>query len=131
MNLKVHHVGYAVKDIAQSLDMFLRIGYSLEGQPVKDIKRKVDIAFVQNNNYLVELISPLSDESPIKNYLDKMGNTPYHLCYETNDIEAAIGELRKQRYMVVEKPSEAIAINKQNVAFLYHPKYGLLELLEV
>lgn len=131
MNLKVHHIGYAVKDIAQSLDMFLKIGYCIVDHSVKDMKRKVEIAFVRNNNYLVELISPISDESPIKNYLDKMGNTPYHLCYETNDIEATIGELRKQRYMVVEKPSEAIALNKQNVAFLYHPKYGLLELLEV
>ena len=62
--------------------------------------------------------------------LDKIGNTPYHFCYETKDIENTITELKKQRYMVVEKPSEAIALHNQFVAFLYHPKYGLLELLE-
>lgn len=129
--LKVHHIGYAVKDIQQSLKMFQNIGYNIESEPSKDFKRKVEIAFVQNNNYLVELISPITNESPIRIYLDKIGNTPYHICYETNDIETTINELRQQRYKVIEKPSEAIALNNQSVAFLYHPKYGLLELLEV
>ena len=129
--IKVHHIGYAVKNISKSLEMFVNLGYEIKKSTVKDEKRKVEIAFVQNNNYLVELISPLDDESPIKNYLDKIGNTPYHICYETNEIEEAIIDLRKQRYFVIEKPSEAVALNNQRVAFLYHPNYGLLELLEI
>lgn len=129
--IKVHHIGYAVKNISKSLEMFSNLGYEVIKATVEDEKRKVEIAFVQNNNYLVELISPLNDKSPIKNYLDKIGNTPYHICYETNEIEAAISDLRKQRYFVIEKPSEAVALNNQRVAFLYHPNYGLLELLEI
>ena len=129
--LKVHHIGYAVSNLKQSLEMFLKIGYSLESGPIEDEIRNVEIAFVQNNGYLVELISPLNENSPILNYLDKIGNTPYHLCYETENIEQVIIDLCKQRYLIVEKPLEAIAINDQRVAFLYHPKYGLLELLEI
>ena len=129
--IKVHHIGYAVNDIRQSLEIFQKIGYTIKSGPVKDNNRNVEIAFVQNNNYLVELISPLNEGSPITTYLNKIGNTPYHICYETDDIENTILELKKQRYRVVEKPSEAIAINNQRVAFLYQPKYGLLELLEV
>ncbi len=129
--LKVHHIGYAVADLKQSLDMFEKLGYQKTSEPINDEKRNVEIVFVQNNGYLVELISPLNDSSPIRNYLNKIGNTPYHLCYETNNIDQAIDELKKQRYLLVEKPSEAIAIDDQRVAFLYHPKYGLLELLEI
>ena len=129
--LKVHHIGYAVSNLEKSLEMFKKIGYTVKSGPVNDEKRNVEIAFVENNDYLVELISPLNEESPIRNYLDKIGNTPYHLCYETENIDDAIEELRKQRYLMIEKPSEAIAINNQRVAFLYHPRYGLLELLEV
>lgn len=128
--LKVHHIGYAVKYLKQSLEMFLKIGYKIETEPIKDEKRKVEIAFVSNNGYLVELISPLDKESPIQNYLSKIGNTPYHLCYETEDIEAAVIELRKQRYLLIEAPNEAVAIEDRRVAFMYNPKYGLLELLE-
>jgi len=129
--IKVHHIGYAVKSISKSLEMFVNLGYDIQKPREIDEKRKVEIAFVQNNNYLLELISPLNNESPIINYLDKIGNTPYHICYETNDIEGAIATLRKQRYLIVEKPSEAVALNNQRVAFLYHPNYGLLELLEI
>ena len=129
--LKVHHIGYAVANLAQSMEMFERLGYTLVSGPVNDEKRNVAIAFMQNNGYLVELISPLNDKSPIRNYLDKIGNTPYHLCYETKDMDETISFLRNQRFMLVEKPSGAIAMDEKRVAFLYHPKYGLLELLEV
>ena len=129
--LKVHHIGYAVANLQQSMGAFQNLGYTIVSGPVRDEKRNVEIAFVDNNGYLVELISPLNEQSPIRNYLDKIGNTPYHLCYETNDIEGAIETLRKQRFMIVEKPSEAVAINDQRVAFLYHPRIGLLELLEI
>lgn len=129
--LKVHHIGYAVNNLQQSLEMFQKLGYVIKSGPEKDFKRNVEIAFLQNNNYLVELISPLNEISPIKNYLNKIGNTPYHICYETHDIDETILELKKQKYRVIEKPSKAIAINNQRVAFLYQPKYGLLELLEV
>ena len=128
--MKIHHIGYAVKNISKSMEMFVKLGYEIQKEAIKDEKRKVEIVFVCNNNYIIELISPLSDDSPIKNYLNKIGNTPYHICYETNNIEATIVDLQKQRYFVIEKSIEAVAINNQRVAFLYHPNYGLLELLE-
>ena len=111
--------------------MFQNIGYTLISGPVTDDKRNVEIAFVQNNGYLIELISPLNENSPITNYLTKIGNTPYHFCYEVKNIDESIATLRALRFMVVEKPSEAIAIDNQKVAFLYSPNYGLLELLEI
>jgi methylmalonyl-CoA/ethylmalonyl-CoA epimerase len=129
--MKVHHLGYAVKNLSQSLEYFSLLDFIVVSGPVCDEKRDVEIAFIKNGDYLIELISPLNDKSPITNYLDKIGNTPYHLCYETDNIDKTIAELRQQRYLIVERPSEAIAINKQRVAFLYHPSYGLLELIEV
>lgn len=129
--MKVHHIGYAVSNIQNGIEMFLKIGYIIESGPVKDTKRNVEIAFMQNNNYRVELIAPLNNASPIKNYLNKVGNTPYHICYETENIETTINELKKQKYKVIEMPSEAIALKNKRIAFLYHPRYGLLELFEV
>jgi methylmalonyl-CoA/ethylmalonyl-CoA epimerase len=128
--MKVHHIGYAVKNLQQALDMFQMLDYDIVAPPVKDEKRKVEIAFVKNNGYLVELISPLNAESPIQNYLGKIGNTPYHLCYEVDKIDETIAELRSKRFLIVESPSEAVAMNDRKVAFMFNPKYGLLELLE-
>lgn len=128
--MKFHHIGYAVANLAESLNIFLSLGYSIVSGSEKDQLRKVEIAFVKNEGVLVELISPLDSESPITNLLNKVGNSAYHICYEVDDIDVKILELRKMRFILIEKPSQAIAINNQRVAFLYHPKYGLLELLE-
>lgn len=128
--MKFHHIGYAVSNLAESLDIFLNLGYSKVSNTEKDEVRKVEIAFVENQGVLVELISPLDSDSPITNVLKKVGNSAYHICYEVDDIDIKIAELRKIRFIVIEKPSKAIAINDQRVAFLYNPKYGLLELLE-
>ena len=38
MNLKVHHIGYTVKDIQQSIEMFQKIGYNIEKESIKDLK---------------------------------------------------------------------------------------------
>lgn len=129
--MKIHHIGYAVSNIQQSIEQFQKLGFRVEKQIVKDEKRKVEIAFMSSGNYLVELLCPLSEDSPVTNYLNKVGNTPYHFCYETDNIDNAIASLRKERYILVEKPSKATAIDGQRVAFLYNPKYGLLELLEI
>ena len=128
--MKVHHIGYAVSNISESLDVFLKLDYEIVQHAVKDEKRHVEIAFVRNDQFLVELISPLDSKSPIINYLNKIGNTPYHICYEVEDIDEKLNDLKKSKFRVVEKPSKAIAINNQRVAFMYNPKYGLLELLE-
>jgi methylmalonyl-CoA/ethylmalonyl-CoA epimerase len=38
-----------------------------------------------------------------------MGITPYHICYEVDNIEQSIVELRNQSFMIILKPVEAIA----------------------
>ena len=128
--MNVHHIGYAVSNLNESLEIFLGLGYEIVKNAVKDEKRNVEISFVRNDHLLVELISPLDSRSPISNYLNKIGNTPYHICYEVDDIDEKLSDLRKSKFRIVEKPSKAIAINNRRVAFMYHPKYGLLELLE-
>ena len=128
--MKFHHIGYAISSLAESLDIFLSLGYKKVSKTERDELRKVEILFVENDGVLVELISPLSSDSPISNVLKRVGNSAYHICYEVDNINSKIAELRKMRFIVVEKPTQAIAINNRRVAFLYNPKYGLLELLE-
>jgi methylmalonyl-CoA/ethylmalonyl-CoA epimerase len=128
--MEIHHIGYVVKDLNKSLELFKKLGFEIDKELIRDEKRSVDILFLKNGYFLVEIISPINSKSPIINYLNKMGNTPYHFCYETNDLEKTIKELRKNKFIIVESPSDAIAINNQKVAFLYNPHYGLIEILE-
>jgi methylmalonyl-CoA/ethylmalonyl-CoA epimerase len=128
--MRVHHVGVAVASIDEVLDDYVALGYTL-GSRVLDEGRKVDIAFVRNGDYVVELVAPASSGSPVDGLLKKVGPSPYHLCYVVEDIAAAVRELRSAGYVKVTAPSPAPAIGYAAVAFLHHRRVGLVELVEL
>ena len=79
---------------------------------------------------LLELLEPVDNESPINKTLEKSGVTPYHFCYEVDDIDEAVSNLRKERFIVVSKPVPAVALCGSRVSFLYNKQVGLIELVE-
>jgi methylmalonyl-CoA/ethylmalonyl-CoA epimerase len=127
--MKVHHIGYAVKDIESSLPIFKQLGFTLQSKCVDD-HRNIEIAFINNGSYLIELIAPLSEGSPVDNILQKNGPTPYHLCYEVPNLEEAIRSLKHNGWFVIKKRESAIAIENKPVVFLHKAEIGIIELVE-
>ena len=78
----------------------------------------------------LELLAPVNENSPVNNILEKNGVSPYHTCYVVKDIQEAISELRKQKYVMISKPAEAVAFKGSKVAFLFNKNVGLIELVE-
>ncbi|AKA70302.1 VOC family protein [Clostridium scatologenes] len=107
------------------------LGYSLEGKVIKDIKRNVYIQFLILNGYRLELVAPSTEQAPINGILKKSGEGPYHICYETSSIDNAISELVKEKYVLIENKSGAVAFDNKNIAFLFKKGIGLIELLEM
>lgn len=66
---------------------------------------------------------------PIDNILKKNGTCLYHLCYETPDLDKAVGTLRKQGYLPVSVRKRSL-IGGRDVIFLYHPDSVMIELVE-
>ena len=128
--MRVHHVGYAVKDIEKSMAAFERLGYEC-GKVVEDDIRQVKIVFLQNGSERVELVAPNGDADPVAGVLKKNGAMPYHICYEVDDLEDAIADLKAQRgWMLTKAPEVAPAIGGKRVAFMYQKDVGILELVE-
>lgn len=92
--MKVHHIGYLIKNIDKSIEEFRRLGFDLMGEVKEDLERKIKIAFIKNCNYQVELIQPIDTESSYWALLKKYKNVAYHICYQVKDIEDAILELK-------------------------------------
>jgi methylmalonyl-CoA/ethylmalonyl-CoA epimerase len=130
-SLRIHHIGYAVRNIDAALGSFLSIGYQTIGPRVADTGRNVSIQFVRTGDYTVELIAPLNGNSPVNNFLKKNGPAPYHICYEVSDIDKAVTELKSQGFIVIENISPAPAIENLSVAFLFKKELGLIELVEI
>ena len=102
--LRFHHIGIAVFSLEETASMYEKAGYK-RSCFVFDPEQNVNICWLTKDNApLLELLAPVDVLSPVNNMLEKNGVSPYHCCYEVDDIEQAIVELRKQRFIVVKKP---------------------------
>ncbi len=128
--MKIDHVGYAVKDIATAKKAFEKLGFKATSETHLDEGRQINLLFMENEGYVIELISPASPSAPVANLLAKVGNTPYHLCYEVESLDDEMKRLLADGYMTLQAPLAAPAMGGRRVTFLVHRDIGILELVE-
>lgn len=144
-SMRMHHVGYYVKDIDKSRKKYEQLGFSVSkrvgNQEVQsDYGRNIKILFMENrvDSVMIELVELLdeSKKSPLDfirkgnagNYSDTI---PYHICYEVEDIDRAVEELRKQHFVVINPKEETTdVLFHKNVTFLFNKAAGIIELIE-
>ena len=113
------HLGIAVKTIDQSLGL----------RKIADPVQKVFVAFTQIHGVPVELVEPMDESSPVSGFLKK-GEGVYNLCYRVPDLNFACEEARRHGLLPFSTPVEAAAFSDKKIAWLFHPIYGIFELLE-
>lgn len=133
MALRFHHVGYAVASIPDYVDEFLAplVDPVEVGPTIEDPLQGVRVAFVTvTGGVVIELIEPMSDSSPVSKYLGDRRGGLYHVCYETDALEATIETFRSKRCMLFSGPSPAAAFDGRRIAFLFTPQRDIIELVE-
>lgn len=129
--MRIDHIGYAVQNMEAALTSFLSLGYRECGEEIDDCGRGVKIRFLCDPcGARVELIAPLGENSPVSAWLKKNGNSPYHICYRSENPAADLDSLKKKGFMVVQPPLPAPAMDDREVCFLYNKNTGLIELVE-
>ena len=128
--MKVHHVGFLVKNLEKSERQSMDLGYKIEFVKRFDPIRNVNIEFLLNDNYRIELIEPVNKTSELFSSIKKYKNQPYHICYITDDINKTIDELLDKHFIVIKTPETAPCIENKKVAFLSGVGIELIELLE-
>jgi len=130
-NFRFHHIGYTVNDIETTAAYYTKAGWQISETEI-DAIQNTRIAFLSKENMpLIELIAPVDASSPVVKTLEKVGVSPYHICYEVDDIQASIAELRKQRYVLLFNPVEAVALGNCKICYLYNKNVGLVEIVEI
>ena len=128
--LAFHHIGIACRDIARSQAFYTSMGYRASSV-VDDPTQHVRVCFLDKDDApRIELLEPLDDQSPVTRTLATAGVSPYHICYQVDDMESAINALRSQRFLLVSGPVSACAMDNRRVAFLFQKHTGLIELVE-
>ena len=130
-DFKFSHIGIAVKSIKTAAQYYLDAGYRVS-DTVYDPLQDVSVAFLDKSGMpRIELVEPgLSVHCAVSKIIEKSGVSPYHICYETENIENAINELKKKKYLLLARPVNAVALNDRKICFLYNKEVGLIELTE-
>ena len=134
LNFKLLHVGVAVPSLETATESLASLfGYKVLSGPFDDPIQKVAVNFLTTSDQdaaEIELIAPLTEDSPIRAMLAKGGGGAYHLCFETNDIEAALNHSRKNGCIIVSGPVPAVAFQNRRIAWIYTSSRQLFELVE-
>lgn len=93
--------------------------------------RMINIQFMVNQEYRIELIEPINSQSPFWELLKKYKNVPYHFCYIVESLTSDIDRLLSEGYILLQPPEMAPCIDNNKVAFLMHSKLGIIELIEL
>lgn len=88
--MRIHHIGYLVKNIEKAIETFVYTGYSVSCDIVYDHYRQVEIAFLERDGYTIELVSPKTETSVVAGLIKRYKNAPYHICYVSDDFPTDI-----------------------------------------
>ncbi len=131
---RLNHVAIVVPDLAAAAELYRTSLGATVSEPVPLADHGVTTVFVELPNSKIELLHPLGENSPVANFL---ANNPsggmHHVCYEVQDLTAAITHLESQGARVLGDGKPRTGAHGLPVVFL-HPKDfcgTLVELEEV
>ena len=126
----IHHIGIVTNNTRNSFQIFKELGYNSTGV-IYDELQNVSIELLNNqSNLLIELVQPLNEKSPVYNFYKKNGVCSNHICYEVEDINYAISDLKNKKFICLFTPVPAIAFQNRLITYVFHKNTGLIELLE-
>jgi methylmalonyl-CoA/ethylmalonyl-CoA epimerase len=116
---KVNHVGIVVNDLEESLK-FWRDTLGLDLDHVEDLpSQKSKVAFLPAGETEIELVIPLDESTGSGKFLKERGPGIHHLCFEVDDIEGMLQQLKDKGIRLINETP--IALEGRKMAFV-HPK---------
>ena len=129
LNCKFHHLGLACADLDREARPWLDLGYRNEAQDFEDPIQKVRGRFLIGPGPRLELLTPLSVDSPITAMIQR-GVRIYHQAFEAPTFDETIATLRAANYKLVAGPVPAVAFEDRRIAFLVVPNLNVIEIIE-
>lgn len=129
--MKIDHIGIATNGIADAVG-FWRDALGLEVGEIEEVwQQKVRVCMLPVGESRVELLEPMSPDSPISKFLEMRGPGIHHIAVGVGDIRAALATLREQGARLIDEEPRAGA-GGCLVAFVHPSSTGgvLLELVQ-
>ena len=125
----INHIGYLTDDIAATAKQFEIFGYCAD-EVIHDDTQRTRICFLRKEGELViELVEPYADNKTMQRMLAKGGVTPYHICFEVDDVEKEYQYLTGNDWLALFKPVAAPAFGNRKICYFWKREIGLIELV--
>lgn len=127
---EIDHLGIAVKSLAQAKSFYEKLGMAV--MPEETVaQEKVRLAMVPIGESRIELLEPLSEESPIAKFIAKRGEGLHHVSLRVDNLARTVENLKKSGVRLV---NEQIQVGAGGHLYVFvHPSSAggvLLELVE-
>jgi methylmalonyl-CoA/ethylmalonyl-CoA epimerase len=129
MKNRIDHVGYLTGDILSTAKAFEKLGYQM-GEIVDDDTQRTRIcSLTKPDEVRVELVEPYEDNKTMQKMLAKRGVTPYHICYEVDDVDSEYEQLIQEDWTALFKPVAAPAFGNRKICYFWNSEIGFIELV--
>jgi methylmalonyl-CoA/ethylmalonyl-CoA epimerase len=120
MLTNIEHIGIAVKNIADSNELFTKL-FNIAPYKSESVESEgVMTSFFKINSTKIELLEASNSDSAIAKFIEKKGEGIHHIAFEVDDILAEMKRLESEGFILLNKEPKQGADNKL-VCFL-HPK---------
>jgi len=127
--MKIDHIGIATERIDAALALW-RDCLGLEVDSTEDVAEQgVRVAMLPIGESHIELLEPLSPETPVGKFLQKRGPGLHHVAVRVTDIHASLAHLKEQGIRLIDE-NPRVGAGGCLVAFV-HPSSAIGVLLEL
>ncbi|MEO3791083.1 methylmalonyl-CoA epimerase [Nonomuraea sp. B10E15] len=125
MFLRIDHIGIACRDLEEKIRLFSDT-FDLtvvarevnEEQGVKEAM--LHISDGEGGGSYIQLLEPLSEDSPVGKFLTKRGEGVHHVAFGVRDVADAMGKINERGVRLLDERPRHGSMDSQ-IAFL-HPK---------
>ena len=126
---EIDHVAIAVEDLEAAIAWYeAAFGATVEHRVVVD-SDGVEEALLKVAESYVQLLTPVSDDSPVAKFLEKRGEGLHHVGYRVDDCAAALASMVAAGATAIDKAPRP-GSRGTTVAFV-HPKGSFGTLIEL
>jgi methylmalonyl-CoA epimerase len=123
MFARIDHIGVAVEDLDAAIALY-DDGLALELVHRETVEAQgVEAVLLDVGENHVELLRPLSPDTPVGKFLAKRGPGLHHVAYQTEDIEATLEALKGAGMRLIDETPRT-GIRNSRVAFLHPASSG-------
>lgn len=120
MEMKIEHIGIAVKSLAASNPLFATL-LNTEPYKMETVEGEgVNTSFFQVGESKIELLEATREDSAIAKYIEKRGEGIHHIAFAVEDLRAEMARLQAAGIRLLNEEPKMGADNKW-VCF-FHPK---------